>query len=82
MLKYAEKRKILIFHKYFLNMEISLIMRLICLKIVLHVLRIHLGGRVSQNFDISLSFNLVAFRKGGFQKFTIKSQKLPFFALK
>ena len=82
MLKYAEKRKILLFHKYFLNMDSSLIMRLICLKIVIHVLRIHLEGRVSQNFDIGLSFDLVAFRKGTFQKFTIKSQRLAVFCTK
>ena len=72
MLKHAEKRKIHIFHKYYFNMDISLIMRLTCLKIVILVLRIHLEGGVSQNVDIRLSFNLVAFRKGGFQKFTIK----------
>ena len=82
MLKYAEKRKIVIFIKYFLNMDISLIMILICLRIVIHVLRIHLEGRVSQNFDIGFSFNLVAFRKGDFKQITIKSQKFPFFALK
>ena len=82
MLKYAEKREILIFHKYFFNMDISLIMRLICLKIVKHILRIHLEGRVSQNVDIRLSFNLVAFRKGGFQEFTKKSQRLPVFCSK
>ena len=68
------KEKILIFHIYFLNMDISLIMRLICLKMIIHVLRINLEGRVSHNFDIyiGLSFNLVAFRKGDFKKFTIK----------
>ena len=82
MLKYAEKRKTLIFHKYFLNMDISLIMRLICLKIVIYVLRIHLEGRVSQYIDIGLSFDLVEFRKGDLQKFTIKSQKLPVFCSK
>ena len=73
---------VLLFHKYFLNMDISLIMRLICLKIVIHVLRIHLQGKVSQNFDIGLSFNLVAFRKGAFKKFTIKSHKLVVFCSK
>ena len=82
MFKYAGKRKILIFHKYVLNMDISLIMRLICLEIVIHVLRIYLEGKLSQNCDIGLSFNLVAFRKGGFQKFTIKSQQLPVFCSK
>ena len=76
MLKYAENTK------YFLNMNISLIMRLTCLKIVRHVLKTHLEGRVSQNFDVCLSFNLIAFRRGDFQKNTKISQKYPFFALK
>ena len=77
MLKYAENMKILIFHKFILNMNISLIMRLTCLKIVIHVLKTHLEGRVSQYFDIGLSFNLIAFRRGDFQTITIRSQKLP-----
>ena len=68
-----------IFHKFILNMNISLIMRLTCLKIVRHVFKTHLEGRVSQNVDICLSFNLIAFRRGDFQKITKKSQKLPVF---
>ena len=79
---YAEKRKILIFHKHFWNMDISLIIRLTCLKIAMHVFRIHLERSVSQNLDLGLSFNLVAFRRGDFQQFTIKSQKLPVFCTK
>ena len=79
MLKYAEKRKILIFIKYFFNMDVSLIVRLICLRIVIHVLRIHLEGRVSQNVDIGFSFNLVAFRKGDFKKNYNKITKVPVF---
>ena len=65
-------------------MYILLIMRLTCLKtaIGLHAFRIHLKGRVSQNFDIGLSFDLTGFRRGDFQNITIKSQKLPFLALK
>ena len=63
-------------------MDISLIMRLTYLKIAIHVLRMNLEGSVSQSFDIGLSFNLVAFSRGDFKKCTIKSQKLPFFALK
>ena len=79
MLKYAENMKILIFHKFILNMNISLIIRLTCLKIVRHVLKTHLEGRVSQNVDICLSFNLIAFRRGDFQK---NHKSYPFFALK
>ena len=79
MLKYAENMKILIFHEFILNMNISLIMRLTCLKMVRYVLKTDLEGRVSQNFDICLSLNLIAFRRGDFQKNTKKSQKLPVF---
>ena len=82
MLKYAENMEILIFHKFILNMNISLIMRLTCLKIVRHVFKTHLEGRVSQNFDICLSFNLIAFRRVDFPKITKKSQKLPVFCSK
>ena len=82
MLKYAENIEILIFHKFILNMNITLIIRLTCLKIVRHVLKTHLEGRVSQNFDICLSFNLIAFRRGDFQKITKNYKSYPFFALK
>ena len=47
----------------------------------LHVSEIQLEGRVSQNFDIGLSLNFIAFRNGGFKKNTKKSQKLPVFLL-
>ena len=39
-------------------MDISLIVRLTCLKTAIRVLWIHLEGSVSQNVDIGLSFNL------------------------
>ena len=74
--------KILIFLIYFFNKDISLDMRLTCLKMAMHVYETHLEGRVYQNFDIGLSLNFIACRNGGFQKNTKKSQKLPFFALK
>ena len=54
MLKYAENMEILIFHKFILNMNISLIRRVTCLKIVRHVLKTNLEGRVSQSFEICL----------------------------
>ena len=66
-LKYAENKKILISRIYFLNKDISLDMRLTCLKIAMHVHETHLEGRVSQNFDIGLSSNFIACRSGGFQ---------------
>ena len=37
------------------------------------------GGKAAQNFDIGLSFNMIASRRGDFQNITIKSQKLPVF---
>ena len=81
-LKYAENRKILIFHIYFLNKHISLNIRLTCLTTAIHVSETHLEGRVSQNFDIGLSLDFIACRKGGIQKNTKKSQKLPVFCSK
>ena len=79
LLKYAENKKILIFLIYFLNKDISLDMRLTCLKMAMHVYETHLEGRVSQNVDIGLSLNFIACRTGGFQKNTKNSQKLPVF---
>ena len=72
----------LIFHIYFLNKHISLNIRITSLKTAIHVPKTHLEGRVSQNFDISLSLNFIACRSGGFQKNTKKSQKLPVFCSK
>ena len=82
MLKYAENMEIFIFHEFILNINISLIMRLTCLKIVRDVLETHLEGRVSRNLEICLSFNLIAFRRGDFQENTKISQKLPVFCSK
>ena len=47
-LKYADDKKILIFHIYFFNMDISLNMILTCLQTAVHVPEIHLEGGVSQ----------------------------------
>ena len=51
-------------HKYknhhflciFFNMDISLIMALIFLKMCMHTTKVCSEGRISQNFDIGLSF--------------------------
>ena len=51
--------KIIIFYTYFFNMDISVTLMFICLKICLHVAEIYPEGRVSQNFDIGLSFCLM-----------------------
>ena len=60
--------KILIFHVYFLNMDISLIIALICLKTCMCIAEIYTEGRVSQNFDIGLSFCLMLCRKSNFER--------------
>ena len=80
-LKYAENKKILIFLIYFLNKDISLDMRLTCLKMSMHVYETHLEAKVSQNIDIGLSSNFIACRSGGFKKNTKNSQKVTRFLL-
>ena len=90
MLKYAENRTILVFHKYILNMHGYIAYyentcfkktkkNLTCLKIAIHVFKTHSVGSMSQNFDIGLSFNLIAFRMGDFPKLKIKSRKVTRF---
>ena len=66
---------------YFFNKDISLNMRLTCLKVAIHVSEVHLEERVSQNFDVGLSLNFIACRSGGFQKNTKMSQRLPILLL-
>ena len=58
--------KILIFCIYFFNMDILLIIALICLEICMYIPKMYLEGRVSQNFDIGLSFCFVACRRWNF----------------
>ena len=41
LLKYAEKWETHVFHIYFLNMDISLLMKLTLIKIAIHVAEIH-----------------------------------------
>ena len=47
------------FHIYFLNIVISLIMGVKCLKHFTHDAKTHTEGRVSQNFDLSFSFYFI-----------------------
>ena len=56
------------FFTYCLNMDISLIMKITGMKIVTHVAEIRLEGRVSQNFDIVLSFCFMLCRRVDFKK--------------
>ena len=60
--------KILIFHVYFFNMDISLIKALICLKTCMCIAEICTEGRVSQNFDLGLSFCFMPYRKRNFER--------------
>ena len=48
--------KIHIFHVYFLNMDISLIIALTSLKMCICIAEICMEGSVTQNFDLGLSF--------------------------
>ena len=48
--------KILIFDIYFFNMDISLIIAHISLRICMYIPKIYMEGRVSQIFDIGFSF--------------------------
>ena len=55
--------KILIFHIYFVNMDISLIISLICLIICMYIPKMYMEGRVSQIFDKGLSFCFIVYRR-------------------
>ena len=48
--------KILIFFVYFFNIDISLIITLICLKMCMFIAEICMEGSVPQNFDLGHSF--------------------------
>ena len=68
-----------IFHVYFLNMDISLIIALTSLEICMCIAEICMEGSVSQNFDLGLSFCFMQCRRRHFEKKVQKSQKLPVF---
>ena len=74
--------KILNFHIYFFNMDISPTKALSCLKVCMYTAEICLERNVSQNFDIGLSFCLMVCRRWNFEFFLKKSQKLPVFCHK
>ena len=77
MCKCIKNLKKLIFHVYFLNMDISLIISLICLKICMCIPEICMKGSMSQNFDLGLSFCFMLVRRWNFGEKYKKSQKLP-----
>ena len=70
------------FHIHFLNMDISLVIKVTIIKIAIHVAEIHCEGRMSQNFDIGPSFYIILCRRVDFQKSYKKIQKLPLFCSK
>ena len=74
--------KIIIFHIYFFNMDISLIIALISLKTCMYIPEICSEGRVSQNIDIELSFCFIVCRRWKLGKKYKKIQKLPVFCHK
>ena len=66
----------------FLNMDISLVIKLIIMKIAKHVPEIHWEGNLSQNVDICLSSCFILCRRVDFQQDLDKIQKLPVFSSK
>ena len=74
--------KILIFHVYFFNMHILLIIAPICLEICMCVTEICMEGSVSQNVDLGHSFYFMLCRRWNFEIKYKKSQKLPVFCHK
>ena len=68
-----------IFHVYFLNMDISLIIAPISLKSCMCIAETYMEGSVSQNSDLGLSFCFMQCRRRHFEKEYKKSQKSPVF---
>ena len=59
MYECVQNMKIIIFYMYFFNMDISLIIALICLNICMYISKMYMEGRVSQIFDIGFFFFLL-----------------------
>ena len=68
-----------IFHVYFLNMNISLIIAFTSFTICMCIAEICKKGSVSQNVDLRLSFCFMQCRRRHFLKKVQNSQKLPVF---
>ena len=66
----------------FFNMDISLIIALICLKTCICIAEICLEGKVFQNLDLGLSFCFMPYKKRNFERKYKNSQKLPVFCHK
>ena len=63
-------------------MDISLVKAPMYLRTWIYIAEICLEGRVSQNFDLGLSFCFMVCRRRDFEKKYKKSQKLPVFCHK
>ena len=61
--KCVPNRKIVIFHVYFFNMDISVDIILIDLKTCIHIAAICFEGSMSQNLDIGLSLCFMVCRR-------------------
>ena len=59
MYECVQNMKILIFDIYFFNMDISLIIALICLKICMYIPKMYMEGSVSQIFELGFSFCVI-----------------------
>ena len=71
------------FSYIFLNMDISLIIALICLKTCMCTFEICMEGSVSQNVDLGLSFCFMLCGRRHFEKKVQKITKnYPFFIIK
>ena len=70
------------FSIYFVNMDISLIMRLTIMKIAIHVTETDWEGRVSQNLDTGLSFCFILCRKVDFPNKNLQNTKNAHFCSK
>ena len=68
-----------IFQIYFLNIDISLIMKRTRMKTAIPDAEIHWEGSLSQNSDIGLSFCFILCRRVDFQANLKKIQKLHIF---
>ena len=68
-----------IFHLYFFNIDNSLIIAPISLKMFMCIAEIYMERSLSQNFDIGLGFCFMQCRRRHFEKKYKKSQKLPVF---
>ena len=76
-MKCAENWEKQIFHIYFFNMDISLIINITVIKIAIHVAETCLEGRVSQNCYIGLRFYFILCRRLNLKNKYKKSQMLP-----